>query len=291
MSQRPSIVKGLLNGLLYPGWLKDFFIDPHGDQGDGQVVGNPGLNTHGLLGVWMIESDFTGVQGQPPQVEVLPKSPVVLPDPVVDVSDERMPDVPEVTANLVKPPGFWPGLDQGKALECGHPLKLCDRIDPFPFRCLGDRAVDGARFRCDASNEGDVALLDPSLLEVFLQRSSRILMQGEEHHTAGGAVQAVDGIHVLGEPISDHGHGDDSVPIPTAMDQHTGWFLNDGDVVVRVQEFHVRRQLFQAAFGSVSCGLRHGGSVGGSSISCKPRLPALFACRDPMKSCEIERLW
>ena len=86
----------------------------------GEILGDRALESEGLAASGMRHGEALRVQGEPIQAELHAILSVLHTLPVANVSSERMVDAPQVTPDLMTPPGEWPRLKERKPHAIRH---------------------------------------------------------------------------------------------------------------------------------------------------------------------------
>jgi len=174
-----------------------------------------------------------------------PKFPILPTDSVIDVTDQRVTKMSQVTAYLMKTPGSGACLDQTVAADDGQPLVGCHRGNPFSFGAFRDGVVNHPLLWRNPPDEGDIRLLHAPLLELPGEGPRRLRGHRKDQRSACGSVKTMYGINPLPNAISGDRHRHDRIAGPAAMRQEAGGFVHDHQSVISIEDVELSRELWK----------------------------------------------
>jgi len=218
---------------------------------DGQDVGNTPVEDHDLRpGAHRVvlvtrdgllfgpgEGHLDGVEPEAGEAVSLPHCAVERPLAVIGVADDRVGEVLEVPADLMESPRPGSGLDdrhfprlglcRRQSLDLGH----CGYAGPVATS--RDRVIHHDVLGRLAPNQGEIPLVDPTLVEEGAKSSRPVGVESQEDDPARAAVEAMGGVDFFGpQEVADEIDEHHIVLAPAAMDQQPGGLVHGEEPVV-----------------------------------------------------------
>ena len=163
------------------------------------------------------------------------EEPVVLAAPVVHIADDGMPDVLEVTANLVKASRTRERFDDGVSARRMKSAVVCDGCHALAPLAARHRMIDCAVVGRHAARHGEIALDDLSVFERVLYRRCDVRPKRKEQHAARSAIEAMDRKDLCPSEGACEIECADAVVCQTAMNQQARGLV-DGDQMLVAKE-------------------------------------------------------